>query len=114
MGFALPTPLIPSNYIHEFGHFLGLSHEIQNPNAKLNWNRSFMYADLAASAGWSKEEVDQYYFAGQVYPGSRPFDPSSIMMVPVKAGYLEDGKVYTMGLTLSDSDKKYIATLYPK
>jgi hypothetical protein len=113
LGYAVPTSDIPSNYLHEFGHFLGLAHEFQNPSAKLKWNRTFVYKDLQ-SQGWPETQVDSFFFDKGIYPGSRPFDPTSIMMVEIKVGYLQDDKSYGMATTLSESDKKYIATLYPK
>jgi hypothetical protein len=113
LEFALPTEGIPSNYLHEFGHLLGLAHEMMNPNAKLKWDRSAVYTDLGRS-GWSKETVDFQFFSKQTYPGARAFDPNSIMMVAIPAKYIRGGTGYEMGATLSESDKMYIAALYPK
>ncbi len=72
------------------------------------------YNTLAAAPSfWYKGQVDASFFASQVYPGSRAFDPESIMMVSMPSSFFTDEKSFNLPMALSDSDKKYIATLYP-
>jgi hypothetical protein len=102
------------NYLHAIGQVLGLVYEIKNPQAKLNWNRAAMYRMLSdAPTFWTKQQVDARFFAPEFYPGSRPFDPQSIMMDSLPPAYFTDGVGFTSGTTLSESDKQYIAALYP-
>jgi exonuclease VII small subunit len=114
LGYAEPGSIVPRNYLHEIGHLLGLTHEFKNPNANLRWNKSRIYALLAGPPNyWSKDVVDFNFFAREAYPGSRPFDASSIMMMELNAEFFLDGRSFSMSSSLSGSDEKYIATLYP-
>ncbi len=49
--------------LHEFGHMLGMIHEHQNPKGnKVTWNKEMIYAELARTNGWDKENVDNNIF----------------------------------------------------
>ncbi|MHC4781267.1 MAG: zinc metalloprotease, partial [Planctomycetota bacterium] len=49
--------------VHEFCHALGMIHEHQNPSDNpIVWNKEQVYADLAATNGWSTEQVDHNIF----------------------------------------------------
>jgi hypothetical protein len=114
LGFEVPGPEGPRNYIHEIGHVLGLVHEFKNPQAKLSWDRSFMYRFLSGPPNfWDKTTVDRNYFDPEPYPGSRPFDPQSIMMMDLPSEFFTDRKSFKLPATLSEDDKRYIAALYP-
>jgi hypothetical protein len=101
-------------YLAETGHLMGLVRETSNPKATLKWNRPRVHRILEGPPNyWTKEEVDKM-FAPQPYPGSRPFDPNSIMMTGIPAEFFVNRTPVEMPTTLSDSDKKYISALYPR
>jgi hypothetical protein len=114
LGWADSGEPIPINYLHEVGHTLGLVHETSNPNAALRWNKTKVYGDLAGPPNfWSKSQVDAAIFTSEPYPGQRAFDRDSIMLYSFPGDYFMDGKPLVRGKVLSQSDKRFIAQLYP-
>jgi hypothetical protein len=97
--------------LHEFGHVLGLIHEHQNPNAVLPWNREAVYREMDYLP---REQINRSILDKEKISGYREYDPNSIMF------FAFDGKLFTDGLArggkqvLSDSDKAFIAKLYPR
>lgn len=90
-------------------------HEFKNPSANLKWNRAAVYAKLSGAPNyWTTAQVDVNFFNPEPYPGSRPFDPDSIMMVTVPAQFFSDGNGFALNGALSASDKLYVASLYPR
>ena len=103
--------------LHEFGHLLGLVHEHQSPNAKLNWDRHVVYSSFAQPPNYmdhatinntllepvSSTEYDQY----------RDFDPTSVMNFELPARFFTDRMSVRPGQDLSESDKQFVAILYP-
>lgn len=106
------------NVVHEFGHVLGLVHEHQNPMGGPDWNRERVVASLSGAPNyWDEDMIERTIFQrlnADQYPGSRRFDPSSIMGYAYPAEWLLDGVPISPGDTLSASDKRYVAGLYPK
>ena len=114
LGFASPGGSPPSNYIHEIGHALGLVHENSNPNATLDYKKQKIYTVLGGPPNyWDKPTIDFQFFRKSPYPGSRPFDRSSIMNIDLPGEFFENGIGTTLPMTLSSSDKTYISSLYP-
>jgi len=101
---------------HEFGHVLGLIHEQESPNAKIRWNRPAVMKYYGGPPNnWPPSVIEQTIF--NVFPkfenpDYRPFDPQSIMMFPIPEG-LADGLVVVWHTKLSESDKRFVAQLYP-
>ena len=102
--------------LHEFGHALGLVHEHQNPNYKINWNKENIYAYYFQKFGWQKELTDKNFF--QVYNAnqmnSSAFDSLSIMLYEIPAVFTTDGFKTKANTQLSETDKKWIGIIYPK
>jgi len=44
--------------LHEFGHVLGLWHEHQHIDSKIQWNKQIIYDYYSKHFNWSKEKVD--------------------------------------------------------
>lgn len=123
MNLPLPSELLTDAefqrvVLHEFGHLLGLIHEQQNPNANLPWDREAVYRDLQGSPTfWTKEQIDSVVLrkanAG-LSDEYRDYDPLSIMVLSSmpKRWFRGDFEV-GLNYVLSESDKKFIAKLYP-
>jgi hypothetical protein len=102
--------------LHEFGHALGLVHEYSHPDANIQWNKEVVYRDLAAPPNkWDKPYVDKWVF--EKFDASKEvitdFDPSSVMIYPIRKSWTIDGKTIEIPSELSDGDIKTIRKLYP-
>jgi hypothetical protein len=114
LGFQEGEADIPTNYLHEIGHMLGLVHEFNNPRAHLIWNRDAVYRAYSGPPNnWSRSVIDYTFFQQGAYPGVREFDPASIMTYAMPAAFFKDGNSIEAPSGLSASDKKYISSLYP-
>ncbi|MDA0161314.1 hypothetical protein OM076_13635 [Solirubrobacter ginsenosidimutans] len=101
--------------LHEFGHALGCIHEHQSPDGGIPWNREAVYRYYGAR-GWSKRVVDQQVL--RRYDRSTTqftdFDPTSIMEYPVPKELTDGAFEIGWNMRLSESDKAFIAELYPR
>jgi hypothetical protein len=96
--------------LHALGFALGLTNEISNPNARLPWDKEVVYSQLS---GWSKEQVDRFYFRVEKGIEYREFDPDSVMTHPLPPKWFKDGRIIGGKGVLSESDKQFIRKLYP-
>lgn len=102
--------------LHEFGHALGLVHELQNPSATISWDTVATYRYFAMAYGYTEDMVRQNVL--RKYDHSigytRAFDPQSIMNVFRIPPSLTKGQ-YDIRLSeeLSESDKTVISNTYP-
>ena len=104
--------------LHEFGHALGMIHEHQNPkNGGIEWNRAAVKKDLSGPPNnWDDATIENNMFA-KYAPGAlaaTDVDPKSIMMYPIPKAWTLDGTSAGFNSELSDKDKQFIATNYPK
>lgn len=80
--------------VHEFGHALGLVHELQSPAAGvIHWNKPAVYEWYKKNDGWDQAQVDSQVLdplTGDQYIFTS-FDPTSIMCYPVDASLTTDG-----------------------
>jgi len=103
---------------HEFGHALALIHEHQNPAAKIPWNREAVYKYFQGPPNhWTREQVDINVFTRYSADITRytAYDPASIMIYPIPVEFVSDIS-YAVGWNkvLSETDKQYISSLYPR
>src|SRR5204863_1812734 len=89
---------------HEFGHALGLVHEFQNLSARGVFDRAAALKYYKNALGWTEEEVENSLFGKVVYPGSRNYDPGSVMSYELPAELFLPGKQTHPGFALSESD----------
>jgi serralysin len=98
--------------LHEFGHALGLQHEYLNPAAGDLLDPVALKAQFQ---GWSAETIEQNFLKKGGYPGSRPYDPTSIMNYALPRHLFRSRKEEARpGNELSASDIAYISSLYPR
>ena len=102
--------------LHEFGHALGLAHEHQNPATTIPWNKPAVYRAYAGPPNnWPPEKVDVNLF--QTYAADQTqhteFDRHSIMLYPVPKELTDGSFEIGWNAALSDTDKAFIASLYP-
>lgn len=103
--------------LHEFGHALGLIHEHQNPNNNpIQWNKENVYAFYKQKFGWSKKVTYANFFEKYVtnQMNSSNFDPNSIMMYEIPELFTTNGFSTVANTQLSETDKKWIGSIYPK
>ncbi|TDR42096.1 astacin (peptidase family M12A) [Tahibacter aquaticus] len=101
--------------IHEFGHALGLLHEHNHPEARIQWSRPAVYADLEGPPNeWTKQQVDDNVFAkfdaSEVITTN--FDKASVMIYTIPSNWTTDGKSFMPSWKLSAGDELTIKKLY--
>jgi len=116
-----PEGSMRATILHEFGHALGLLHEHQSPNAncdaEIDWDSAYQ---VGAGIGWDKTQVDRN-FRQLVMSSSlnaTQVDRKSIMHYSLPPTLFKRGKqspcFVTENLELSEQDRTFIASIYPK
>ncbi len=103
--------------VHEFGHALFCIHEHENPDTSIPWDKDAVYRYYMGPPNyWTKEQVDQNLFArySKDITQYSAFDPKSIMLYPIPNEFTIGDFEVGFNTTLSDVDKSFIATIYPK
>jgi serralysin len=103
--------------LHEFGHALGCIHEHESPAGDIPWNKEAVYRHYAKPPNkWSRKEVDEQLFTrykkGETNYSA--YDPTSIMQYPVPKELTYGGFEVGWNTLLSDQDKAFIASIYPR
>lgn len=102
--------------LNQFGHALGLINEHQNPKANIHWNRALIIREMSGPPNnWTTAEIEHNVFekaSADKYPDYREFDPESIMAKSFPPSWTGGVKIGG-GEDLSESDKAFIAKLYP-
>jgi len=101
--------------LHEFGHALGLIHEHQHPEANIQWNKTAVYDYYESIEGWDRKSIENNLF--KKYTTSQTnysqFDPESIMLYSISSDLTLDGFSVGWNHALSETDKNFIAGIYP-
>lgn len=104
-------------YVHEFVHGVGGIHEHQHPEAGIQWDEAAVYAYYAGAPNyWDKATtkhnvLDTYSRTLTQYSA---FDPKSIMLYPIDRQLTKNGFSVGWNNELSDTDKAWLAKVYPK
>jgi hypothetical protein len=120
-GQAAPEGSMRATILHEFGHALGLLHEHQSPNAncdaEIDWDSAYK---VGAGIGWDKAQVDRNFrqLAMSSSLNATQVDRQSIMHYSLPPILFKRGKespcFVTENLELSEQDRRFIASIYPK
>jgi hypothetical protein len=104
--------------IHEFGHALGCIHEHQNPTTDIPWDHEAVYRRYGGPPNnWTRNQVDVNLFErySQQVTQFSDFDDKSIMLYSIPPDLLTDpSRAVGWNRVLSDMDKSFIGTMYPK
>ena len=103
--------------VHEFGHALGAIHEHQSPGATIPWDKEAVYRYYGGPPNnWSRQQVDVNLF--ELYDRTitqfSQFDPKSIMLYAIPNELTLGDWEVGWNTTMSETDKTFIAGLYPK
>jgi hypothetical protein len=101
---------------HEFGHAIGCIHEHQNPATNIPWDKEKVYKYYQGPPNnWTRDQVDVNLFTryGADITQFSDFDKNSIMLYPVPNDFTIGDFEVGWNKALSDTDKKFISTLYP-
>lgn len=103
--------------IHEFCHALGMIHEHQNPFGKgIDWNLKKVFAWANSTQGWDMyttcENITKRY--NQDIVNGSDYDPESIMLYSYPADLTNNKQATYRNVTLSEADKLWLSSIYPK
>jgi hypothetical protein len=95
---------------HEFGHALGLDHEMQHPESDIAWNVTRLYEGYGYK---NKNYVDAQILEKMKDTNLKTsYDSFSIMHYPVPAHDTLDGRVVKENFKISRLDKELIRNVY--
>ena len=80
-GWRLSDDYGRATALHEIGHALGLHHEHQNPNLKINWDEDAVIKYFTQTNGWDEETI-RHNILDKIPPNSvfsSEWDPKSVM-----------------------------------
>ena len=95
--------------IHEFGHALGMYHEMKNPNIKLTWIESVLI-QMYGNANFVKTQITSPISASQV--NATAFDKNSVMIYPLPATTNKEGIAMAGINKYTDLDRQWLAQTY--
>jgi hypothetical protein len=117
-GFTMATPDSEFHRVvrHEAGHTLGFPHEHMRKAlvAKIDEQKAIEY--FTRTQGWSEAEVRAQVLTPieeSSLIGTKA-DPKSIMCYQIPGELTKNGDPILGGLDIDTSDRKFVATIYPK
>ncbi len=103
---------LKSIVLHEFGHALGLLHEMNNPNNPIVWKIPETYIYFKEEYGLESFEVDEQVINDIIDVKYSVFDSLSIMTYPIPAKLTHNNISIPMVSELSEKDKINIGINY--
>lgn len=111
-----PEEEVKKIVLHEFGHVLGLPHEQQRSDKKINWKRQNVYLYYSSYPNyWTSQQVDAYIL-NSVRNTQMIYDPNdlkSIMQYPISTALTNETGISKTNSNLSANDKELISFVYP-
>jgi hypothetical protein len=95
--------------LHEFGHALGMQHEMKNPNIKLTWIESVL-TQAYGGADFVKSQITSTVNAASV--NATPFDKNSVMIYNLPANTNKEGVDMRPSNTYTELDKQWLIMTY--
>lgn len=102
--------------LSQFGHALGLINEHQNPKANIHWNWALINREASGPPFYSDKAIVKSMLekvSADQFPDYREFDPKSIMAFTIPPSWTGGIKIGAEE-DLSESDKAFIAKMYPR
>lgn len=113
LGCKTPSISISSGskglVLHEFGHALGMQHEMKNPNLKVTWIESVLVQQ------YGSQQFVTSQITSKVNPSSvnaLAFDKNSIMIYNLPAKTNQEGIAMTPSSDYTDLDKQWLIMTY--
>lgn len=100
--------------LHEFGHVMGLLHELQNPHAQIPWDTARLYAYYDSVYHWKPDSVNRWVlrlYSSQDVDASE-MDTASIMMYAVPKEVTKGGYAIPWPDKLSKGDTSFLINRY--
>lgn len=98
--------------LHEFGHALGLLHEMHNPENPIKWDTLKVYKYFKKLYKMEKADVDKQVFGKIEYTEHSLFDSLSIMTYPIPKRLTLNNLSIPQVSELSETDKDRIIIYY--
>ena len=95
--------------LHEFGHALGMHHEMKNPNIKITWIESVL-VQMFGDANFVKSQITTPIDAASV--NATPFDKNSVMIYPLPAKTNQEGITMQGASNYTDLDRQWLTLTY--
>ena len=98
--------------LHEFGHVMGLLHELQSPVADIPWDTAKLYAYYERVYKWKSDSVDKWVLSPYINAEHSEFDKESIMLYAVPKEVTKENYSIPWPNKISQRDKEFIFDKY--
>lgn len=98
--------------LHEFGHVMGMLHELQNPSAVIPWDTAKLYDYYKDTYHWKPDSVDKWVLKKYTTTDHSLFDSKSIMLYVVPKSLTKGDYAIPWPVALSKKDEEFIKLKY--
>lgn len=99
--------------LHEFGHAIGLLHELRSRNSPIQWDSAKVYTYFKTVYKWSEEDVNKQVLTPVKFGNATAFDPHSIMIYAIPDSLMKNHPTINWPADLSGTDRRKIKLVYP-